>query len=145
MNDGWIWRAFTREMIAGRVDQELVHALEAAGELPMLVTLVTAIQDLPSLEHGEDRTRGDPEHVWFRPTGDGLERIGEHNAGEVARRFEETESMASIAQKLADLPDVDWRWVEVMIGIPFRRVAGGGLAPTDIWRRACAPWTAWLR
>lgn len=145
MNNGWTWRSFVSEMGTGRVGRDLAVAVEAAGDLPVLVTVVTAVQDLPSLEQGEERTRGNPEYVWYRPASGHLERAGEHNGGDVARRLHQTETMTSLANNILAIPDIDWRWVEIMIGIPFERVGQGGLTPSDVWHHACSPWRAWLR
>jgi hypothetical protein len=51
----------------------------------------------------------------------------------------------SLADKIATVPNIDWRWVEIMIGIRFTRVRSGGSAPSEVRRRACAPWQASLQ
>lgn len=145
MHDDWIWRAFVREMGTGRVEHDLRAAEDAAGELPLLFTLRAAIQDLPRLEEFEDRDRFKGEVLWYRPRGGRLEREGSHQPDVLAAALDGTETLASIAEKVRLIPDVDWRWVEFFIGIPFRRVAEGGLPASEVWNRACAPWLAWVR
>lgn len=145
LRDDWIWRPFVREMATGRVEQDLTAAATAAGELPLLFTIRSAIQDLPRLEEAEDRDRFKAEVLWYRP-GDGyLEQAGFHQPDVLAAVLGTTETLASIAEKLGKVRDIDWRWVEIFIGIPFRRVADGGLPASEVWKRACAPWLAWVR
>jgi hypothetical protein len=144
MDNGWIWHAFSREMKGGRVDLELARAVAAAEDSPVLVSVVSEVQSLPGLEQGDQRPRGAPEHIWFRPSDGRLVLAGENNAGDVARRIREAETMAGLIAKISSVPNLDFRWLEVMVGIPFRRVDAGGLEPAEIWRRACQPWTGWL-
>ncbi len=69
-------------------------------------------------------------------------------AAEVQTRLADlasSESLSSIAQKIEAIEDLDWTWVELLVGVPFRPVAEGAITPTDLWRQVCAPWTQWLR
>jgi len=56
-----------------------------------------------------------------------------------------SETLPSLAQKVAALKDLDWRWVEILIGIPFEHVELGRMPASEVWARACAPWRSWLR
>lgn len=145
MDDGWIWRAFFREMSAGRVEGDLIAAEAAADGLPVVLAIVTAIEDLPGLEQGEHRERDKGETVWYIATGGKLERAGEHDPSVLARSLDARETLPSVARKIAALEDLDWRWVEILIGVHFEHVEKGGMAAAEVWARACAPWTSWLR
>ena len=145
MDDGWIWRAFFRDMSNGRVEQDLRAAEAAADGLPLVVAVVTAIEDLPSLEQDEHRDRDRGETIWYSAVGGRLEGGQQDSPGALARTLDASESLPSLAQKIAALNDLDWRWVEILIGIPFEHVEAGGMPASEVWARACAPWSSWLR
>jgi hypothetical protein len=145
MNDGWIWRAFFRDMSNGRVERDMLAAEAAADGLPLVVAIVTAIEDLPGLEQDEHRERDRGETVWYTAVGGRLERAGQHDPSVLTRSLDMSETLPSLAQKIAALKDLDWRWVEILLGIPFEHVEVGGMPASEVWARACAPWRSWLR
>ncbi len=145
MNEGWIWRAFTREMETGRVEHDLVAAEEAAGELPLLLLFRQAVVDVPRLEAFEDRDRFAAELLWYQLSGGKLDLLGAHQPDVLASTLDRTETLPSIAEKLRAVKYIDWRWVEVIVGIPFHQVPSGGLSASEVWDHACAPWLGWVR
>jgi hypothetical protein len=146
MHSNWTWNAFLRDMRGGRVEQDLLAAEQSADGWPLLVAVVTAVQDLPILEQDEERRRDEhPEVVWFQSSSGKLERSGVRDPGPLAHDLAPRETIASIGGKVAAMNDLDWRWVEVLIGIPFERVADGGESAAEVWARACAPWRRWLQ
>lgn len=84
------------------------------------------------------------ERAWYRPDGGALTLVG-REPSKWLRTLSVNETFASIAAKIDAVDDIDWAWVEVLIGVPFRPVPSGGLAASDVWRRACAPWLRWVR
>ena len=145
MQRDWIWNPFLREMSTGGVARDLAVASEAAGDLPLFFVVRTEIQDVPRLEAEEDRDRFAAELVWYRPVDDRLELVGKHQPDALARLLSKEETVSSIAEKIASLNDLDWRWIEIFAGIPFERVSSGGLSASEVWRRACVPWLRWVR
>ena len=93
MNDGWIWRAFFQGMSDGRVERDMFAAQEAAGGLPLVVAIVTAIEDLPGLEQDEHRERDRGETVWYTAVGGTLERAGQHDPSVFARSLDMSETL----------------------------------------------------
>jgi hypothetical protein len=61
------------------------------------------------------------------------------------RELGDHEDLPSIAAKIGAIDQVDWVWVEVLFGVPFRSVPSGGLSASEVWQRACAPWLRWVR
>jgi hypothetical protein len=145
MGNDWTWHAFLRDMRSGAVDRALNDAAAAADGLPLRVVLIATPQAPGRLEPTDDQ-RVDAERVWFDVIGGLLRRRDSDNL-EMLRGLRDEESLASIATTIDAIPakDLDWRWFEVLIGIPYRREAAGAMSAGEVWRRACAPWLRWVR
>jgi hypothetical protein len=144
MHDGWQWNAFMRGIASGAVDNDLLAAKAAAGDLPLRVLVVASTASLPKLETTDWRSDWPVERVWYDVQGPGLKRLGAEQA-DLLRLLGDDESMTSVAETISGIRDPDWQWVEILVGIPFARVPSGGLRASVVWQRACAPWLAWVK
>ena len=146
MGRDWTWHPFHRALRSGALDAALVLAESAADGLPLVVEVVAAMVYPPTSEGDEDRPY-DPdavERIRYRFSSGRLS-ADERKTASRLRAFGDDETIESLGEKIAAIPDIDWTWVEVLIGVPFRPVQSGGLPSTEVWLRACAPWTSWLR
>ena len=146
MGRDWTWHPFFRAVRSGELDASLHDAEAAAGGLPLVVEVVASLQYPPKLDDVEDRPV-DPDavdRIRYRWSTGSLVQVHRQTAGAL-RALKEVETMSSIGEKIAAIKDLDWTWVEVVVGVPFHPVATGGLAPTDLWQRVCTPWMRWLR
>lgn len=146
MDDDWLWHAFSRGIASGAAEKDLISAEEAAAGLPLVVAIIASIQWPPRLDGDEDRPV-DPnavERAWYRPSDGSLTLIGRETS-KLLQALDAHETLPSIASKISVMNDVDWTWVEVLAGVPFRPVPSGGLPASEVWRRACVPWLPWVR
>jgi hypothetical protein len=146
MANNWTWHAFLRGMRTGDVDASLAQATEAAADMPLRIAVIAGPQ-APGRLDPNDQPRGlDPERVWFEIEGGRLRRRGDERV-EVLRALGHNETFATLAAALDAVPprDLDWRWIEILAGIPFRRDTLGALSASEVWRQACAPWLRWVR
>lgn len=144
MEQDWIWHGFMRALKTGSADQDFAAATAAAGEWPLSVAVVAAIQ-LPHAVGDVGRPISPKvERAWYRAAGTTL-RLEGRASDRLLAAFGTSETPESLARKIEAMPDRDWAWVEFLIGIPFELGAGEGVAPAEIWRRACEPWRRWLR
>ena len=144
MHADWQWNAFLRGIASGAVDNDLRVARQSAGELPLRVLVVASVASLPKMESGDWRGEWPVERVWYDVQAPGLGRLSPSGTGTL-RRLGERENLSSLAGKIAEIADLDWQWIEILVGIPVVRVASGGLPASEVWRRACAPWLAWVK
>ena len=146
VGDDWLWHAFARAMKAGAVDRDLAAAVQAADGLPLSVAIVASIQFPPSLPGDEDRPVNPDgvERAWYQPS-DGSLTLRGRETPKLLTVLDTHETFASIAAKIDAVEGVDWTWVEVLVGVPFRAVPTGGIPASEVWRRACAPWLRWVR
>lgn len=146
MEHGWRWHTFARAMRSGELDRGMAVAEQAAVGLPLIVAVV-ASRTWPPESDGQDDRPIDPggiERAWYRPDGGSLTLLGR----ETSRWLDAlgaTESFVSLAAKIDAAEEIDWTWVEILIGVPFTPVPTGGLTSAEVWRRACAPWLGWVR
>lgn len=142
----WTWHPFLRGMRSGAVDATLADAVKGAAGLPLRVVLVAGPQSPGRLEP-DDQPRGLEPEVVVYDVMDGRLRQRDRERVDMLRGLGEDETFASLAATLDAIPEreLDWRWMEVLAGIPFRRDAGGALSAAEVWRRACTPWLPWVR
>ena len=146
MRRDWIWHPFARALRSGAMDGSLREAEAAAEGLPLVVEVVASMQYPPRLDDVEDRPV-DPdavERVRYRSKEGSLMLVARRTPAKL-QGFSDKESMQSIGEKLASVKDGDWTWLEVLVGVPLRPVERGGLSPTEVWERVCAPWMTWIR
>jgi hypothetical protein len=146
MGRDWTWHPFHRALRSGELDEAIVQAEAAANGLPLVVEVVAAVAHPPTTDGDEDRPM-DPdavERIRYRFSGGELS-VDERKTASRLSAFGDNEVMGSLGEKIAAIEDLDWTWVEVLIGVPFRPVTSGGLTATELWQRVCAPWTSWLR
>lgn len=146
MGRDWVWHPFLRALRSGEFDAAMHDAEAAASGLPLVIEVVASLQYPPKLDDVEDRPV-DPDAVdriryrWSagsltlvqRQTTRGLQALGD------------TETMPSVGEKIAAIKDLDWTWVEFVVGVPLHPVPTGGLNATEVWERVCAPWMRWVR
>lgn len=146
MGRDWVWHPFLRALRSGEFDASMRDAEAAAGGLPLVVEVVASMQYPPKLDDAEDRPV-DPDavdRIRYRWSAGSLELVQRQTA-RALKVLEDTETMPSIGEKIAGINDLDWTWVEVVVGVPFHPAASGGLSPTEVWDRVCKPWMRWLR
>lgn len=146
MRRDWIWHPFVRALRSGAMDGSMQEAEAAADGLPLVVEVVASMQYPPRLDDGEDRpVEPDAvERVRYQSEAGSLRLLARRTPAKL-QRLDDLESMQSIGENLASVEDVDWTWLEVLIGVPFQPVESGGLTPREVWQRVCAPWRAWIR
>lgn len=146
MGRDWVWHPFLRSLRSGEFDDSMREAEAAAGGLPLVVEVVASMQYPPKLDDVDDRPI-DPDavdRIRYRWSAGSL-TLPERETARALKGLEDTETMLSIGEKIASMKDLDWTWVEVVVGVPFRPVASGGLSATEVWERVCKPWLRWLR
>lgn len=145
MDPSWTWHRFIRAMLSGEIDAQIERASVIAEGLPVHLEVVAALGSPPSLDGADERpVDGEVvDRVRYRFSDGQLSR----EAAQVESRLgalSATESAAPIAEKISAMDDLDWTWVEILIGVPFRPMAEAPISPTDLWRRVCEPWLRWL-
>jgi hypothetical protein len=145
MASDWAWYSFLRAMRSGAVDRTLGEAAEAADGLPLRVVVV-ATPATPGRLEPDDDPRVDAETVWYDVVEGRLRRAGEERV-EVLAGLGDDATFVTIADAIDAVPprDLDWRWLEILAGLPFRRNADGALSAREVWQRACAPWLRWVK
>ena len=146
MQNDWLWHAFVRGIASGAVERDLVAAEETAAGLPLVVEVVASLQWPPRLDADEDRPV-DPdavERLRYRASSGALTLV-QRKTRTLLKELGDHEDLPSIAAKIRAIDKVDWVWVEVLLGVPFRSVPSGGLTASEVWQRACAPWLRWVR
>jgi hypothetical protein len=144
MRDNWTWRPFLEAMRTGSTDEVIREAEAAARGLPLVVEIVAAMQDAPERDWVRPTDRPDAERTLYGCS-DGRLEVRRRQTEKLLARLGESETLSSIAGKIEAIPDLDWTWIEIVAGIPFRPVPSAGLSPDEVWRRACAPWMRWVR
>ena len=145
MQRDWTWHPFLRALRAGDIDQALGEAESQADGLPLTVEVVAGLQPPPSLEADERPIDPDGvDRVRYRVDGGTLRLVKRKSASRLSG-LSDRETGQSIGDKIAAIKDLDWTWVEILIGVPFRPLDHGGVTAAEVWRRACAPWVRWLR
>jgi hypothetical protein len=145
MDRTWTWHPFLRALRSGALDESMRDAAAAAQGLPVVLELVAA----PTLPRGgeSDQHPLDPvvaDRIRYRWSDDTLVRLKARTPTKL-REFGEQETLTSVGEKIAQIEALDWTWVEVLVGVPFRPVASGGLASNEVWSRVCQPWLSWIR
>jgi hypothetical protein len=140
----WRWHRFRRDLVAGVGDEALASARVSAEGLPVCVEVVASRQNLPRMDQSEVRPI-DPtavDRIRYEATDHGLELVARKTPERLVH-YGQRETLASIGEKIAAIPDLDWTWVEVLAGVPLRP-ASDGLSASEVWRRACEPWLRWV-
>ena len=138
----WTWHPFVRGIRSGQVDRDLVAAESAADGMPLIFLIATSTA-YPR-DPDDDWHPLDVERVWYSASGGRLSRRGRDSGARLAG-FEDRETMVTILDRLEATPDIDWTWIDLYIGVPFRPVPEGGQSPDEVWRKACEPWRQWVR
>jgi hypothetical protein len=144
MQDDWRWHDFAHAMASGVADGALRGAEVAASSFPVVVEIVIAVQFAPERDWDRPTDRPDAERILYQSSNDRL-LLRQRQTGAMLEKLDASETLASIARKIDAVADLDWTWIEILAGVPFRPVAGGGMSPDEVWRRACAPWMEWVR
>ena len=145
MDRTWTWHPFLRALRSGDLDAAMRDAQAAASGLPLVLEVVAA----PTLPRGGegDQHPLDPvvaERIRYAWSDDML-ALSARRAPMKLREFGERETLASIGERIAQIEALDWTWIEVLIGVPFRPVASAGLPAAEVWTCVCQPWLAWVR
>lgn len=149
MTEEWRWQEFVVGLRSGRVAEQAVEAEKAAGQ-PLTVALVAGYQGLPDSEHPEHRSQDfDADVARFVCQAGRLTSIqGIRRKGRLDRLAEAT-SFAAIVAELPSIHEVDFVWIEFLIGLRFGLAPDGGAGDVwsarKVWDRVCQPWQNWLR
>jgi hypothetical protein len=148
MEASWRWHELVRAWRTGRFAEQAVAAESVAGR-PLTVALVAGHQPLPDKEHAEHRSQDNDADVarFVCQAGQltpiqGIRRKGHLDALAKATSF------ADIAGAIRSIEDVDFVWIEFLIGLRFELTRD---SPDDVWSargvwdRVCRPWQDWLR
>ena len=106
--------------------------------------VVVSTASPPKLERDDWKSDWPVERVLYDVQPPQLKRVGPAGT-HLLRGFGTAETVISIQERILEIPELDWQWVEILAGIPFDRDLSNGLSPDDVWRRACAPWLAWVK
>jgi hypothetical protein len=144
MDRTWTWHPFLRALRSGELEATMRGAETAADGLPLVIEVVAG----PALPRGGGEEHpldvGAADRIRYSVTDDSLVCVKRRTRTKL-RKLADAEDLASIGERISQIDDLDWTWVEVLIGVAFRPVATGGLAAMEVWRRVCAPWMTWAR
>jgi hypothetical protein len=145
MQRDWVWHPFLRALRSGNITESAHEAAAAADGLPLVLEVAASLQPLPKLDD-EDRPMDQDTAERIRyGWNEGTLSIVARDTPKLLMALDDTESLESIGEKIASMKGLNWNWVEILIGVPFRPVASGGLDAMQVWERVCAPWIRWLR
>ena len=144
MDRTWTWHPFLRALRSGELDGTMRDAAETAEHLPLVVEVAAA----PALARGGGDEHpldlGAADRIRYQWTDGALTTLAARTPTKLDG-FGTGETLTSLGERIAQIADLDWTWVEILIGVPFQAVEAGGLPATEVWRRVCAPWMGWVR
>ncbi len=144
MDRTWTWHPFVRALRSGELDGTMRNAAKAAEHLPLVVEVAAA----PALPKGGGDEHpldlGAADRIRYQWTDGALTTLAARTPTKLAG-FSSVETLTSLGDRIAQIGALDWTWVEVLIGVTFRSIGSGGLGPSEVWRRVCAPWMGWVR
>jgi hypothetical protein len=147
----WAWERTLLPMLRSGSFADASIAAESAAGLPLTVFIDAAYAQPPrdwddaSDVHGMEWPR---DVVRFDCSGAMLTLIDAVLPADLLGAMAEAGTFSEIATVLADMPKVDWTWIDFHIGLRLARTAApdaAGWSAQDVWHRACAPWARMIR
>jgi hypothetical protein len=149
MDHDWTWQAFVKALASSAFDQVMAQA-ESEAARPIIVAVDASNVPVPA-GHGDDvHSASLPRDVarfeWSRGHLDWLD--AEIHA-DILEGLGKPKTTAELAHRMLAINNLDWVWIDFHAGLRFRLGSGdpgAELWPDDrVWKRACRPWSSWLR
>jgi hypothetical protein len=147
MDRTWLWPRRLLPALQSHNFADEARRAEQVAKLPLTLAIDADFVDPP--QPHDDPSSGRPpavDRARFEVSQGRLELIDIHDSSE--RRLagiETARTFADVARALERIPQADWVWVSLVIGVRFDAGTGKDVwSGTKIWRDVCAPWSAWL-
>lgn len=150
MDDTWRWsRRLWPALFSDELPGAAARAAETAG-LPLEIIVDAAYMTSPSQIPGDNpRDSGIAfDLVRMRYADGGLTCTEAKTPSNLLTPLTTTDSFFGLGAALESIPKLDWVWVDFHIGVCFGSIddtESDVWTPTDVWRKACAPWLGWVR
>jgi len=144
MHKDWYWHSFIFQTKAEKMDSAVREVLLRSGR-PIIMSMdVYGFNQVPE----PDTERLPPYDLieFVVQSQDGKFRLGRPGS-EILAQLNSCASLSELAQRLEELKDLEYFWVNLVIGIRLRygTDADGSWKSAEIWHRALEPWNSWVR
>ena len=102
--------------------------------------------------YNPDAPRMDWDHLVLQSDGTALRQVSAELSSHHFAALSTSESLPELAQALGQIPQVEWTWINVHIGVELEMVPlepdaehdPGGWGASELWERCLAPWLPWV-
>lgn len=143
MHGDWYWHDFINQAKAGEMDSAIREVL-LRSECPVVLSMdVYGFNQVP-----EPDTERQLPYDWIEfvvRSQDSDFQIAQPGS-EVLAQLNSCVSLSELAQQLETLTELDYFWLNLLIGIRLQYGAESGTwGSAEIWRNALEPWNPWIR
>jgi hypothetical protein len=150
MKKDWRWHQTLGDMQSNALNAPLLETIERSGQFVLLVVDGGFIEDPGSYD--PDAPRMAWNHLVFESDGIALRQVSAELTGDQFASLSTCESLPRLAHALAQIPQVEWTWIDVHIGVelemaplePDAEPGPGGWGASELWERCLAPWLPWV-
>jgi len=131
----------------GAIEKEVRQIAQRVGR-PVLVALDAETAE-PTINWYEERSRNKFPRDYIRfSCGDEWIVEAKAQVPELLQPFNNAASLKEVAERIQNLAQLDWTWIDFQLGYSFATEPRAGLPAYDteaVWAAAAAPWKDWLR
>lgn len=151
MRSGWLWPRLVADLESGKIHRAATQVAEQT-DLPVEVRIdASYYQDMEPGDPYAQRNQRDALVLIVRDMR--LDLVQQHLNVNLLRDLAQSQDLMGFGQRLGSLPDQDWTWINLTLGVSFRMMPlePGSNPPTDawdetkLWDRALVPWLSWVR
>jgi hypothetical protein len=147
MKKDWAWHRVLGDMQSGALNAPISEVKERCGHSVLIVVDGGFVDDPASYDPHAPRSylafESDGAELWLRSS---------NLSGNQFADLPACGSLPDLAGALAQIPQVEWTWINVHIGLelelappePDAEHDPGGWGASDLWKHCLAPWLPWV-